>query len=350
MIHNSAIITAESSKSGRGVFAVRSFKLGILEHLRFYQYFPENNDFPAYQVVKNFSSPSINILLSYSTGSVFKKDVEKYALVNLADPFLFHLSKYTENAVGTIYDFFLLDERGGFMSSLRRAWFIKNLNYISHLKVIITPSDLVKNQAEKAFPNAHFETVYPWATDDFKMRDKRKAREKLCLPEDKTLLLSVGSNAPQKNVELLPQLMNQLDTDFLLLRIGPVDKIIDGLKRREQLVGFDSVSDDLYPLFFNASDVLLQPSMKEGFGIPIVEAMRSGLPVVASSVDIFQEILGDKGVFADPNDPASWKSVILNCLANLEDSRANVIDRSRKFTEDEARLNYSRIYNDVIGG
>ncbi|QVL50101.1 MAG: glycosyltransferase family 4 protein [Thiocapsa sp.] len=79
--------------------------------------------------------------------------------------------------------------------------------------------------------------------------------------------------------------------------------------------------DELLCKAYNAADAFVFPSLQEGFGIPLVEAMRCGAPVVASDIPVFREICGDAALFFDTHDP--------ECLANglLEVCRSEVRDR-----------------------
>ncbi|MEM3431363.1 MAG: glycosyltransferase [Candidatus Micrarchaeia archaeon] len=75
----------------------------------------------------------------------------------------------------------------------------------------------------------------------------------------------------------------------------------------------DKVDNDYYPYYFNASDIFLDPSKNEAFRRPIIEAINSDLPVIASNIDIFKEILGnDYKYFADYDNFEDWIDITEN--------------------------------------
>ena len=82
-----------------------------------------------------------------------------------------------------------------------------------------------------------------------------------------------------------------LGSDFRLVRVG--EKIGDSIT-------FAGVDDEMLNMIYNACDVLLLPSLEEGFGYPVVESFAAGLPVVASDIEVFREVAGDAAVLVEP--------------------------------------------------
>jgi glycosyltransferase involved in cell wall biosynthesis len=85
--------------------------------------------------------------------------------------------------------------------------------------------------------------------------------------------------------------MGRLDPNWCLVRLGP-PSVNDNRIPRGRLIRRENVPEADYPWYFNAADLLVQPSTAEGFGLPVIEAINSGTPIVASSIDVFREILG----------------------------------------------------------
>ena len=93
------------------------------------------------------------------------------------------------------------------------------------------------------------------------------------------------------------------------------------------LTGF--VESRLLPHLYAAADLFVFPSLFEGFGIPLLEAMASGTPVCASNVSSIPEVVGDAALLFDPSDPASIAGQI-DRLLHDDDLRRTLIDRGRR--------------------
>jgi glycosyltransferase involved in cell wall biosynthesis len=85
--------------------------------------------------------------------------------------------------------------------------------------------------------------------------------------------------------------------------------------------------------FYQAADLLVYPSLNETFGLPILEAMACGCPVVTSNVSAMPETAGGAAVLADPHDPASLASSILSATGSTSAGlRTQGLQRARQFT------------------
>jgi glycosyltransferase involved in cell wall biosynthesis len=69
---------------------------------------------------------------------------------------------------------------------------------------------------------------------------------------------------------------------------------------------------------------LLTPSFAEGFGIPVIEALQSGTPVIASNLDVFREFAGDIPLYLRPDDAEAWMDAILSYSEGSEDRQRQV--------------------------
>jgi glycosyltransferase involved in cell wall biosynthesis len=77
-----------------------------------------------------------------------------------------------------------------------------------------------------------------------------------------------------------------------------------GLSDSVLLPGY--IAEAELPLWYNAAEVFVYPSLYEGFGLPPLEAMACGIPVIASDTSSLPEVVGDSGLTASPHEPAQW--------------------------------------------
>jgi glycosyltransferase involved in cell wall biosynthesis len=118
-------------------------------------------------------------------------------------------------------------------------------------------------------------------------------------------LVYMGSFMPYKNVDTLVRAVAALPGYelHLLSRIGDVERArLSGLAPQAALVFHNGVTDDAYIRLLSDATALVTASLDEGFGIPLVEAMSLGIPVVVSDIEIFREIGGDAASYADARD------------------------------------------------
>jgi glycosyltransferase involved in cell wall biosynthesis len=121
-----------------------------------------------------------------------------------------------------------------------------------------------------------------------------------------------------------------------------------GLKDRVQFTGF--VTDEQLARLYNQASVLTFPSLEEGFGLPAVEAMACGLPVIASNAHALAEIVGDAGLLVDPRSATAWCAAILEVLRNRAVSaelRSRSLARSARFSWKAAARRLELILDEI---
>jgi glycosyltransferase involved in cell wall biosynthesis len=153
-------------------------------------------------------------------------------------------------------------------------------------------------------------------------------RRKYGLQADVRSVLYVGSEDPRKNVAGLIRAFARVRSRLpaaQLVKVGSphftaerqrllslVEEL--GLDRRVRFL--DHVPDEDLPLFYNAASVFVLPSFYEGFGLPALEAMSCGTPVVASDRASLPEVVGQGGALLDPDDEAGLADHIAGLLAD----------------------------------
>jgi glycosyltransferase involved in cell wall biosynthesis len=129
-------------------------------------------------------------------------------------------------------------------------------------------------------------------------------------------LLYVGNFYPHKNVHTLIKAFSKSHSPYSLVLAGPHDYFLNRLlsslseEERKHLIVKDRPSlSELVSLYKHAS-ALIHPSISEGFGLPLVEAMHFGIPIIASHIPVFQEILRNSYYSFDPYDECSITAAI----------------------------------------
>lgn len=126
-------------------------------------------------------------------------------------------------------------------------------------------------------------------------------------------LLYMGSFMPYKNVETLVRAMQLLPghTLHLLSRITPTRRAeLSALAPEDRVVFHDGVTDAAYQDLLHDSTALVTLSRAEGYGLPVIEAMATGTPVIASDIPIFREVGGRAAAYVDPDDPAAVAAAV----------------------------------------
>lgn len=180
-------------------------------------------------------------------------------------------------------------------------------------------------------------------------------------PHARPYLLYVGNVKPHKNLgrllEAFRLLPSGIDCDLLL--VGKSEGLLtedpavrsaaQQLGPRVQLVG--DVSQGLLKRYVAHAEALVLPSLYEGFGLPALEAMAGGRPVVASRAAALPEICGDAALYCDPLDPASIADAIMRVLGDSdlrEQLRCRGLDRARRFTWEHSARAVTSILDRVL--
>ena len=125
----------------------------------------------------------------------------------------------------------------------------------------------------------------------------------------------------------------------LLSEIGD-DLLITGYIPKQDLV-----------ILYNAADVFVFPSLYEGFGLPLLEAMACGCPVIASNIPSIVEIVGDAAILVDPHDISQMQESIYNILDNYQlrdELRKRALNRVKNFSWVNSVIEYRTILNSLL--
>jgi glycosyltransferase involved in cell wall biosynthesis len=179
---------------------------------------------------------------------------------------------------------------------------------------------------------------------------------------DYEYIMYVGSFLPNKNVEriveafLLAKKKNGIRHKLLLMGgEGPIRRRIQKLVYKrgaiEDIFILNYVSDKELNLFYNAASLFLFPSLYEGFGLPVLEAMVAGVPVVTSTAGSLPEVAGDSAIFVDPYNieeiaDSIWRAVSDKILRN--ELRDKGLARIKNFTWRKMAEETLEIYKETL--
>ena len=208
-------------------------------------------------------------------------------------------------------------------------------------------------------PREKITVTYLAASESFQPRDKHSSQEYLAQKYgiEFPFILYVGRIQARKN---LPRLV---DAYCLLRRQGVTAKLVLVGKRdwqSEQLLarikdlglessvifpGFVSFAD--LPLFYNAAEVFIFPSLFEGFGLPVIESMASGVPTITSFGSSLSEVAGDAAILIDPLDTQAIAEALARVLEDHDLRRqliARGLQRSAQFTRENLAQRVLQVY------
>lgn len=152
---------------------------------------------------------------------------------------------------------------------------------------------------------------------------KEKARKQLDLPEH--YVLYVGSIEKRKNLMLLAKALTRLPKEVVVIAVGKrtpyadeVDRFCaaNGLTGRLRMIS--GVSFSLFPALYQMADMMVYPSRFEGFGIPLLEALVSGIPAIGCTGSCLEEAGGPDSLYVDPDDDEAMASAIDSVLSSAE--------------------------------
>ena len=155
------------------------------------------------------------------------------------------------------------------------------------------------------------------------------------LPEK--YFLFIGANEPRKNLRGVCQAIRQLPEQYKLVVAGPKGwkvpaEILSDPAIASRVVRLDYLAEKYKPEAYRRAVALVYPSFYEGFGLPLVEAMSAGCPVIAGNNSSQGEVVGDAGLLADPFDIAAI-SRAMRLLTEDEGLRRKLISRGLKQAE-----------------
>lgn len=267
----------------------------------------------------------------------------------------------------TIHDLIHISDPGFRHSPKAWAYARPMLNWIARKAChIVTVSEYSKSQIVDRLEIApeKVTVIHNGAGPVFRCLDRQVAARKVAaaLSLEQPFLLYVGNLKPHKNLLRLLRafalLRSRGASDLRLVIIGDDAKWKRALLEEcgrlgtEKYVSFvPGVNDELLPEVYVTADVLVMPSLIEGFGYPVVEAMACGTPVACSRAAALPEVAGDAAEFFDPANVEDMAATIGRVLESSElrtSLRAKGLKRAKAFSWDECARRHCQLYMDLL--
>ena len=218
---------------------------------------------------------------------------------------------------------------------------------ISHwLNIDPRQVEIVLNGVESVFCRLSPEVVRDWRSQ------YAKSPEEICL-------LNVGSTHQNKNISTVLKVVKAIADKDVPVRLWKVGD--DFIPEQKQFIKDNALEPyisfvgkpNLEGLirFYNAADLLLAPSLYEGFGLTILETMACGTPVITSNVSSLPEVAGDAAVLVEPTDVKAITEAVLRIdgdSAFRDDLIAKGLSRCKEFTWRKTAEQVAKVYEQIV--
>ena len=246
------------------------------------------------------------------------------------------------------------------MSMALWKWAVEGMHQANK---VITVSDYTKQDAIKhlgmvdkditVIPNAVDKAFQPLPSDQIE-----SIRRRYKLSAETFCLLNIGSSNPRKNILTILTVVAELKKQEIpihFLKAGvdfnPAQKqFIQSHELASSVTYVGQVNETSLIELYNAADCLLAPSLYEGFGFTILEAMASGTPVITANVTAMPEVAGEAAILANPLNVEEIAQAVRRLYAHSDQRRALIrkgLERSSQFTWENTAEQVARVYEQV---
>ncbi len=179
-------------------------------------------------------------------------------------------------------------------------------------------------------------------------------------------ILFVGSEHPRKNFTTLLKAFSQLKSEprfkkLKLVKVGDAGGqetdfrnqtmgVVESLHLSSEVIFTDFVPETDLPAYYSGAEVFVLPSLYEGFGFPVLEAMACACPVITSNTSSLPEVVGEAGIMIDPYDTDSLAQAMMQVLTDSELSNNMIrkgLEQSKRFSWEKAAEQTLEVYNKV---
>ena len=229
--------------------------------------------------------------------------------------------------------------------------FIIKIRFLTKLSILFGASVLTVSNFSKLTISKFYKIkldeilIIPNGVDQNRFTPKKQESDKALLKKyniNKKFILFVGTLQPRKNINGIVDAFNRFSEknkeSLNLIFIGRlgwgVSAAIKKINNDPNILHFNNILDSELPVFYRNADIFVYPSHFEGFGIPIIEAMASGTPVITSDNSCLPEIAGNSAIFVDSKNIQAISDAMLD-LVSMEDLKQRMrlkgLSRSKIF-------------------
>jgi glycosyltransferase involved in cell wall biosynthesis len=225
---------------------------------------------------------------------------------------------------------------------------------------IITVSNSSKESIVKYYhiPPDKVRAIPLGVSPNFKPVLGNESQTKALIP--RPYILNVGVIEPRKNLNTLLrsfQLVKKKGFPHKLVLCGPrgwkcsdVDALLNHLGLQEHVIFLGFIPPQALPKLYSSADLFVYPSLYEGFGLPVLEAMACGTPLIASNSSSLPEVVGNAGLLVKPNDSHELAEAMIQVLSHRSLSlelTAKGLQRSKLFSWEQTAKETLKVYREV---
>ncbi len=307
--------------------------------------------------------PGINKIIEWvAYPFIVKKKIDKNNIKNITRQDLAFTLELTglEKTIVTCHDIIPI----AYYNTPSPLWKL-NAKGLRKAERIITVSEFSKQDISKyiKYPEENIEIIPPAV--DHNLYYPNRSKEcllKYNIGDSEKVILYVGAEEPRKNIQFLINSFSKLKnkiSNVKLLKVGTPNylfvrkkllKQIEALNLQNDVIFTGYVSESELAEIYNAVDLFIFPSLYEGFGIPPLEAMACGTPVITSNTSSLPEVVGDAAIIADPYDVNKFAEEMYELLMNeslKEEMIKKGLKRSKMFSWDISAKKTLKIYKEL---
>lgn len=291
---------------------------------------PPDTDIPCLRV------PQVTTYATDAAASTFKSHWQAFKLARSVKAQIYHAPyiltpiRVPGKMVLTVHDVIPLSHPQYSSAYTRLFWRITGRRAIWHSRKIIGVSEDALKACDRFFgshSSRRSVVIHHGIDPAFRPQPAEAVRElRVAYDLPEKFLLYVGSDRPHKNVTTLLNALALMDpTASVPLVLAGFDSANSPLRREVEQLGLEgrvywlnSIPEEQLPALYSAAHAFLFPSLVEGFGFPVLEAMACGTPVICSALSVLKEITGGAAKIVHPTDRQEWKRAIHAALVSID--------------------------------